>query len=227
MAYVEGDFPITTTTNNGNGFWNGDGIWAIILFAMIFGWGGNWGGFGGNGNGFNGVNDVNSAVQRGFDTNSIMNKLDTLTASVGSADKELLQSLNGVGTNIITSGNATNMAINGLGYQVQNGFAGVGTQIGDLRYSLASEACDIRNAISMQTRDITDAQRQGTDAILSFLTNEKISSLQARNSELAGELSQSKQTQNIINALRPVAQPAYITCSPFESTYGMCGQSVQ
>lgn len=32
--------------NNG-GFWGGDGWWAIIIFAMIFGWGrGGFGGFG-------------------------------------------------------------------------------------------------------------------------------------------------------------------------------------
>ena len=35
--------------NNG-GFWGGDGWWAIIIFAMIFGWGrGGFGGFGGGG----------------------------------------------------------------------------------------------------------------------------------------------------------------------------------
>ena len=34
--------------NNG-GFWGGDGWWAIIIFAMIFGWGrGGFGGFGGS-----------------------------------------------------------------------------------------------------------------------------------------------------------------------------------
>ena len=39
-----------SNNGNGNGMWGGDGWWAIILFAMIFGWGnGGWGGFGGNG----------------------------------------------------------------------------------------------------------------------------------------------------------------------------------
>ena len=37
--------------NNG-GFWGGAGWWAIIIFAMIFGWGrGGFGGFGGGGSG--------------------------------------------------------------------------------------------------------------------------------------------------------------------------------
>ena len=41
------------SNNNGGGMFGGDGWWAIILFAMIFGWGGGgYGGFGGFG-GFN------------------------------------------------------------------------------------------------------------------------------------------------------------------------------
>ena len=37
--------------NSGNGMWGGDGWWAIILFAMIFGWGRGGFGFGGFGGG--------------------------------------------------------------------------------------------------------------------------------------------------------------------------------
>jgi hypothetical protein len=216
MAYVEGEMPVSVGGyNNGFGsFFGGDGIWAIILFAMIFGWGGNGWGFGGG----NTTTDVNSAVQRGFDTSAIMGKLDALGVSVADADKELVGAINGVNTSILSSGYDTRLAL-------QNCCCENRSQIADLKYALASEACDIRNAITMQTRDITDAQRASTDAILGFLTNEKIADLQARNVELSGELSQNKQTNAIINALRPVAQPAYITCSPFESYMGIgtCG----
>ena len=48
MAYYEGDnFPMNGGYNGGFG---GDGWWAIILFAMIFGWGRGGNGFGGYGN---------------------------------------------------------------------------------------------------------------------------------------------------------------------------------
>ena len=33
--------------NGNNGLWGGDGLWAIIIFAMIFGWGRGGFGFGG------------------------------------------------------------------------------------------------------------------------------------------------------------------------------------
>ena len=45
--------PLTAGTsgnggNGGNGMFGGDGWWAIIIFALIFGWGrGGYGGFGG------------------------------------------------------------------------------------------------------------------------------------------------------------------------------------
>lgn len=82
------------------------------------------------------------------------------------------------------------------------------------------KACNIQQSICNSTRDIIDGQRESTNAILGFLTNEKISSLQAQNAQLTAQLSQNAQTQTLINTLRPVASPAYITCSPYESAFG-------
>ena len=50
--YLETDSPINLGSGNGganSGFFGNDGWWAIILFAMIFGWGNN--GWGNNGSG--------------------------------------------------------------------------------------------------------------------------------------------------------------------------------
>ena len=76
------------------------------------------------------------------------------------------------------------------------------TSFGDIKATIASEGCDIRNAILMQTRDITDAQKASTDAILGYLTQEKINDLQLQNATLKGEISQNQQTTTILNALR-------------------------
>lgn len=89
----------------GNGFFGGDGIWAIVLIALLFGNGG-WGGFGGFGNnGFNNIattdyisseftqRDVNNGfmnlstqVSNGFSDNAtnICNlRSDVLTGNMG------------------------------------------------------------------------------------------------------------------------------------------------
>ena len=60
-------------------------------------------------------------------------------------------------------------------------------------------------------------------------TGDKIATLTADKAALTAQLSQNAQTQTLINTLRPVAQPAYITCSPYESAYGCsrnCGCAV-
>lgn len=58
--------------NGGDGFLEGNGIIILILFFLIFGFGG--GGFGANGNA-----STQAEVQRGFDTQAIVGKLDGIT----------------------------------------------------------------------------------------------------------------------------------------------------
>ena len=60
---------------------------------------------------------------------------------------------------------------------------------------------------------------------IGFYTGDKIASLQADKAALTAQLSQNAQTRTLIDTLRPVAQPAYITCSPYESVYGCFKQS--
>lgn len=70
------------------------------------------------------------------------------------------------------------------------------------------------------TRDIIQSQQNGTQKILDFLCQEKISGLQAENAALTAQLSQNAQTNAIVNQLKPCPIPAYITCNPYESAYG-------
>lgn len=103
-------------------------------------------------------------------------------------------------------------------YDNKNGCE-IKSQIADVRYDLASQGCAIQNSISSAARDIIDSQRDGTAQILSYLTNEKISSLQAKNATLEAALSQNAQTATLINALRPSPVPSY----PAGLMYGYCG----
>ena len=54
---------------------------------------------------------------------------------------------------------------------------------------------------------------------------DKIQSLQTELQSAQLQLSNQAQTNNIINALRPTAVPAYLTCSPYQAMmgYGGCG----
>ena len=169
-----------------NGFLNGDGLWGLIIILALLGWGGNggfgFGGFGGNG-GY-------SEVQRGFDQNAVINKLDGLTYGLSDSTYALTGALNS-GFNGVQQ--TLCQGFNGLSREVADCCCATQGAIKDVRYDLATQACDTRNLIQSTTRDIIDGQNASTRAILDFLTTDKIASLQAENQSLKLKASQAEQ----------------------------------
>ena len=95
-------YPVFYGNNGmGNGFLGGEGIWAILLFAMIFGNGG-WGnggfGFGGNGfdNGYawlsNGQKEIMNNTNNGFDTLHLSNQIEGVRDGVYGISNQLCNS---------------------------------------------------------------------------------------------------------------------------------------
>ena len=102
----------------------------------------------------------------------------------------------------------------------------------DSKYVTRQEYNDLKGKYEANTRDIIDSQNAGTRAILDYLCNEKISSLQAENNDLRRAASQDRQsallttamasqTQQLINAINPAPIPAYQVPNP--NTYYGCG----
>ncbi len=212
--------------NNGNGMFGDSWAWWIVIL-LIFGWGGNgFGGWGG-GNGMNGAltrgelcqdmnfNDLQSAVRgvsQGIcDSTFALN--NTMTNGFAGVQQTLCQGFSSVNTGLMQQGYETRMGINSLANQMQQCCCDLRAGQADIKYAMAKDTCDITNAINGSTQQI-----------LGFLTQEKISALQSENAALTAQLSQNAQTQTLINTLRPCPQPAYITCSPFESVYGFGGR---
>jgi hypothetical protein len=214
--------PVTPygTNGNGNGLFGGDSWAWIIVLLLLFGWGGN-GGFGGFG-GFGGGGY--SEVQRGFDHNSVINKLDGLTYGLSDSTYALNNAITGgfhsVQSQLAECCCATQRAIDGV------------------NYNMATQACDTRNVIQNSTRDILESNNANTRAILDFLTNDKISTLQAENQNLKLQASQAAQnafitanqeaqTAELIRRLGadcPV--PAYVVQPPLQVSFPVnsCGQ---
>ena len=219
--------------NNNNGWggaWGAEWLWIIVLFALLGGnrWG--WGGFGGGGNdcccgnalGYElGKVATSNDVAVGFAQNATLSSLNDLKLGQAGIQQTLCQGFGGVNTAILQSANTLQNAICQLGYEQQNCCCQTQRAIDGVNYNMAQNTCNITNAINTSTRDIIDSQRDGTNAILNFLTQEKISSLQAENAALTAQLSQNAQTRTLIGTLRPCPQPAYITCSPYQSVYGV------
>ena len=89
-----------------------------------------------------------------------------------------------------------------------------------MNYNLATQTSALQNTMCNNTRDIIDNQNANSRAIIDFLVNDKMASLQAENQNLKLAASQAAQNQYLVNELRPCAKPAYITCSPYQSAYG-------
>lgn len=244
------DIAAVTGNNKNDGMWGGDGWWAIIIFAIIFGWNGfgnnGWGGNGGSA-GATAAAYTDSAIQRGFDTQSILGKLDGINNGICdgfySVNNSMLTGFNGINTNVMQTGFGIQQAINAdtvanmqntnaLQSQLANCCCETREAIQGVNYNMAQNTCALQNTMNTNTRDIIDSQNAGTRAILDYLCNEKISSLQAENNDLRRAASQDRQsalltteiasqTQQIINAVRPTPVPAY----PASNIYGYasCG----
>lgn len=238
--YVEGDVPYVGTTNgNANsGFFGGDGWWAIILFAMIFGWGNN--GWGNNGSGA-----MNNYVL-GSDFATIQRQLSdgfgNLTSQSRFIQNGLCDGFYSMNTSLLNGFSGVNQSIMQNGYETRNAIQGVSSQLADcccktqsaiqgVNYNLATQGCAIQNTIQTTTRDLIDVTnanyRALHDEIVANRIEDKNAQITAQQNEInALRLAASQANQNtyLIDQLRPTAKPAYITCSPFQSVYGYgCG----
>ena len=213
--------------NGNNGWGDGGWLWIIVVFALLFGWGGNgFGGFGGGNFGRDGYPCATQAdVRAAVDQQTLISKLDQQTYGLADTFTALNNTLN-------SNFRGIDNAICTLGYQNQQGFNEVAHQISDcccttqrsidgVNYNLATQTNAIQNAMCNNTRDIIDNQNSNTRSILDFLVNDKIATLQAENQNLKLKASQAEQNQYLINQIKPCPIPAYISCNPWAYSYGL------
>lgn len=212
-SFAEGYAIGRDTTNNGYGFggFGNDGAWWIILL-LIFGWNNNGfgGGFGGNNMNYEiGRLATTNDVASGFNNSAVLSNLNDLQLGQAGIQQTLCQGFNGINTSILTTANATQNGISDLGYKLQDCCCKIERGIDSVNFNASKNTCEIINAINA-----------GNQRLLDVYTADKIDALRHENTLLTNQLSQNAQTNTIINTLRPVAQPAYITCSPYQSAYG-------
>lgn len=238
------------TSNNGNG-WGGDGawlIWIVLIFAM-FGWGGNgFGGFGGNAGGAltradlcsdmnfsqleNGVRGIsqgicdstfalNNAITSGFAgvNNAVCDLGYTLNTNIMQGNFGLQQAINNASVANMQGQNALQSQLASCCCETQRAIDGV-------NYNMATNTCAITNQMNNNTRDIIESQNAGTRAILDYLCNDKISTLQNENQALRLAASQANQNAAIgamidastANIIRRTGNdcpiPAYVVPNP-------------
>lgn len=235
---------VTGNNRNNDGMW-GDGAWWIVIL-LIFGWGNNgWGGFGGNGNG---AGYTDSAIQRGFDNQAVISKLDGISNGLCDGfyamNNSMLTGFNDINTNIMQTGYGIQQAVNAdtvanmqntnaLQAQLANCCCETREAIQGVNYNLATNTCALQNTMNNNTRDIIDSQQAGTRAILDYLCTKENADLRDKVQKLELSASQDRQnallttamtaqTQQIVNSVNPTAIPAYVVPNPNAYAYG-CG----
>lgn len=189
--------------NDGYGFggYGFEGIlWLIVILAIFNGGWGNGFGFGGNGgangSGFQGW-ATRSDINEGFALNNIQSGITGIQQGICDSTYALTNAINsGFSTAELSRCNqqaALMQQLNNIQFQNQDCCCQTQNAIKDVRYDLATQACDTRNTIQNTTRDILENNNSNTRAILDFLTQDKISSLQAENQTLKFAASQANQ----------------------------------
>lgn len=234
-------YALGADNNNGNcnnGGWGGawEGIWGIIILAMVFGWGnGGWGGFGGNGGGYAATAATQADIQRGFDTSNTFSKLEGINGGLCdgfyAVNTSLLNGFNGVDNAICNLGFTTQQGFNATQVAMMQGQNALQSQIAqcccdnragqkDIQYQMAANTCAITTAMSNNTRDIIDNQNANYRGLMDFMVQRDLDALRTENQNLKLAASQAAQNNYLVEQLRPAAKPAYLTCSPFASSYG-------
>lgn len=233
--------------NNNGGFgFGGDGWWVIVLFLI-------WGMWGGYGNGFGGGNGaVQGALTRGDlcmsesfqdvkreiqNANDAVNLgFSNLNSTICNQQYDTARMINGVESTVQGGFNATNMAMlqgfNNVQAQAADCCCKTQSGIEGLKYTIATEDCATRNTIQNGIRDVLENQNANARAVLDKLTQQEIEAKNAQITALNQQLftaqlqaSQSAQTNQLINTLRPCPIPSYQTCNPWaaQAAYGSCG----
>ena len=130
---------------DGDGLFGGGtsgGILAlIIIFVLLFGTGNGFG-FGGNG-----AVATQADIQRGFDTRTIVSKLDGISNGICDLGYANANLINNVRFDGIQGFNSVNQGINSLGYQMQQCCCENLRANDSLKYENAQNTCAIVNAI--------------------------------------------------------------------------------
>ena len=222
--------------NNNNDMW-GNGCWWIwILWFAMMGWGnGGWGGYG-NGGGYNASQFTDAALQRGFDNQFVIGKLDRLGDGLASLGYDQLNQINGVnstiqqvGWNLQQTMNQNEMA------QMQRDFAAqqqradccCENRVGQMNIvnQMDKNNCATNNlmqqlsqqqmwAYSQGMRDISDQIAAGFQRIENNQKDAQIAALTQQVNNCNLEKAVMAAANYTVDQVNPRTMPSYLTCNP-------------
>lgn len=201
----------------GNGFFGGDGIWAIVLLALLF----NNGGFGGFGN--NGYNNLATTdyISSEFTQRDVNNGFQNTNNLISSGFADLNTNLCNVRSDILTGNMGLQNSILDSKYATALGLA-------NTQRDILMQTTQLENQLSMTSLqglarldscccDIKNAIRQDGEQTRALITQNTIQDLRDRLNQAKDVISDREQTDTILSRLQPTPTPSYLVSSPYQS----------
>lgn len=188
-------------TTDHDGFLEGNGIIILILFFLIFG----FGGWGNNGNG-----NLSADMQRGFDTQAVISKLDGLSSGLCDTAYENARLIEQNTVTNMQGFNQTQMGMmqgfNGVDKSLCQGFGNVQDSINNLSHQMEQCCCNLKTQ----------------------MMQDKYETLNRDYQQALSAISNAAQTQNILNSLgRYVTNPPCYGGYGYGNFYGCPGATLQ
>lgn len=231
MAFENGAGVVPVMDINRGGYGYGDGMcgggmwfmWIFVIFALMGG-----GGFGGWGNG---AAALNGALTRndlfdGFNSQDIKDGIRGIQNGFCAQNTNTLQGFNNVGRDILESRYQLGAAIAENRFAQQSCCCETNRSIDAVRAENYKNTCEITMNATANTQKILDRLCQ----MESNAKDQRIAQLQFDLQAAQLQIGNIRQTENIVNSVRPPVVPAYVVSSPYESIrhnygygYGGCG----
>lgn len=201
MGYALGQDSNGGNCNNGMGSW-GEMIFAIIILAMFAGGDGfgNGGGLFGRGGG-SGAASTQAEIQRGFDTQAIVGKLDGINNGICSLGYDQLAQMNNLGMAIANQGYQNSILANGITQNITQARFDNQQCCCETQRLMERGFCDAAYAAATNTTNIIQNAHNDTDRIIAKLDamemarkDETIANLRSQVNAL--NLAQSQANQN-------------------------------
>lgn len=213
MFSGNGIVPVMDIDGNRDGAFGGGSWWAWIILFALFGWGGNGFGWGGNGGGQVGFTDA--AIQRGFDNQAVISKLDGITNGICDASYAALAQTNGINQNIMQTGFGLQGSINDVSRQLADCCCTTQRSIDAVRYDMATDTCAVTTAVN---QGFAQLDRTINDQFCQLKMEQKdaqIAAMQNQLNQASLAASQAAQNQYLVDQLRPCPSPAYVVPNPY------------
>lgn len=213
MNNTTGIVPTMPVGGDGFGF-GGDGIWALLIFAMIFN-----GGFG-TGNRNYATQDY---VASEFTQQAISNGFENVNSNLFNGFARTSDGLCDVRQTVATGDMALNSSI------LENRYAGqlsacqtqrdILTQTNELNTNLLTTALNNQAKMDECCCNLRASGIENTQKILDALNQSTIDSLRSEVNDLKNTITANGIGSTIINSVRPYPVPSYLVSSPYQSLY--------